>query len=462
VAPEKSVEDQFVLNRVYPEAAEIFTAILAPLEEIKATAAVVLDTNVLLVPYALSPKTLDEIGATYRKLVIEKRLVVPGQVAREFARHRANKLGELYQQLNDRKSRLPAGGIGKHPLLERLPEFAEVLQAEQKLLVASREYGEQLSRVAEKVRTWTWNDPVSELYRTTFTPEVVFDPSLDQQDVENDLKYRVANAIPPGYKDASKPDGGVGDVVIWQTILRLAEERKVDVILVSGEEKSDWWHRGGGRQLYPRFELVDEFRRRSSGKSFHIVSFAELLDTYGAAEELVAEVRETEVESRTEQETPLSQIDPDLKDALDELPHSEKMVYLLVELEGFRYREVAEVLDVPVGTVGWRLHNARRNVNRIIANARAKKGNFEFPAETRWNSIRGSVDFPVQLGPSRMTCRVSEEALADCFGATSETMIETFIRHRAALEQIARRKLLAGDYDDEGVVLIKVADCSTR
>lgn len=457
---EKPTDDRYVLNRVYPDAAAIFTSALPAIADVKSSAVVVLDTNVLLVPYALSPKTLDEIGASYRKLASENRLMVPGQVAREFARHRATKLGELYQQLNDRKGRLPSSGIGKHPLLERLKEFTGLVEAEQKLLDAAREYGEHLSVITERVRTWTWNDPVSELYRSILTAEVVFDPALDSEVIDADLRYRTANAIPPGYKDAAKGDGGVGDLLIWHTILRLGEDRKVDVIFVSGEEKSDWWHRGGGRHLYPRFELVDEFRRRSGGKAFHITSFAELLDIYGAAEDLVAEVRETEVEAREEQDAQV-RVDPDVKDALDLLPHSEKMVYLLVEIEGFRYRDVAEILDVPIGTVGWRLHHARRNVNRIVADRRARKGDFTFAQDIRWNTIRGSIDFPVDLGPARMTCRVSEEALEDCFGSAGQDPAETFRAHRPAIEEIARRKLLAGQYD-EGVVLITSADCSSR
>jgi len=81
-----------------------------------------------------------------------------------------------------------------------------------------------------------------------------------------------------------------------------------------------------------------------------------------------------------------------------------------------------------------------------------------FPDEQRWNIIHGAVDFPAQLGSSRMTCRVSEEALEDYFGATTtDTMVATFRTNRGTFEDIARRKLLAGEFA-EGVVLITTKD----
>jgi len=362
-APEnapKTFDDPFVLNSVYPEAVQIFAGVLEPISSIYSSAIVVLDTNVLLVPFTVSQESLDKIAATYRVLAKQKRLVVPGQVAREFARHRANKLAELYQQMSDRKSKLMSGRFGSHPLLARISEFVALQEKEKALLMASDEYGEQLSLIVERIRTWTWNDPVSELYREIFTSDVVVDSTLNKETVAKEFSHRTAHAIPPGYKDASKPDGGVGDFIIWNTILDVGRQTKQHVLFVSGEEKSDWWHRSKMRHLFPRFELVDEFRRHSDGKSFHILSLADLLSLYGAAEELVSEVRETEQESaRTQDDVPSSKVDPELNAALEKLPHDERIVFLLVEIEGFAYKEVAEILDTPVRTVRDLLSRAK-------------------------------------------------------------------------------------------------------
>jgi len=56
----------------------------------------------------------------------------------------------------------------------------------------------------------------------------------------------------------------------------------------------------------------------------------------------------------------------DLRRALEKLPEEQRSVILLVGLEGMRYEEVAEVLDVPVGTVRSRLSRGREALRRLI------------------------------------------------------------------------------------------------
>ncbi|HSL84202.1 MAG TPA: sigma-70 family RNA polymerase sigma factor [Thermoanaerobaculia bacterium] len=53
-------------------------------------------------------------------------------------------------------------------------------------------------------------------------------------------------------------------------------------------------------------------------------------------------------------------LDEDIQRALDELPPDYRMVVLLADLENFSYKEIAEILEVPVGTVMSRLYRGRR------------------------------------------------------------------------------------------------------
>jgi RNA polymerase sigma-70 factor, ECF subfamily len=61
-----------------------------------------------------------------------------------------------------------------------------------------------------------------------------------------------------------------------------------------------------------------------------------------------------------EQEFLENVLDEDVQRALDSLPADYRMVVLLADLEGFSYKEIAEILEVPVGTVMSRLYRGRR------------------------------------------------------------------------------------------------------
>lgn len=53
-------------------------------------------------------------------------------------------------------------------------------------------------------------------------------------------------------------------------------------------------------------------------------------------------------------------LDEDVQKSLDKLPPDYRMVVILADLEGFSYKEIADILEVPVGTVMSRLYRGRR------------------------------------------------------------------------------------------------------
>ena len=61
-------------------------------------------------------------------------------------------------------------------------------------------------------------------------------------------------------------------------------------MFVSGDNKADWWHKSDKKGIYPRFELVDEFREKTGGKSFHILSLSQLLSSLDAPEEIITAI----------------------------------------------------------------------------------------------------------------------------------------------------------------------------
>lgn len=53
-------------------------------------------------------------------------------------------------------------------------------------------------------------------------------------------------------------------------------------------------------------------------------------------------------------------LDDELSEAINSLPEDFKTVVILCDIEGFTYEEIADFIDVPVGTVRSRLHRARK------------------------------------------------------------------------------------------------------
>jgi RNA polymerase sigma-70 factor, ECF subfamily len=55
-----------------------------------------------------------------------------------------------------------------------------------------------------------------------------------------------------------------------------------------------------------------------------------------------------------------------VKEAVESLPEQFRMAVLLADVEGFAYKEIAEILDVPIGTVMSRLHRGRKLLQKRL------------------------------------------------------------------------------------------------
>ena len=61
-----------------------------------------------------------------------------------------------------------------------------------------------------------------------------------------------------------------------------------------------------------------------------------------------------------------SLVDTDIIEAIDDLPEQFRLAVVLSDIEGFSYAEMAEIMDVPLGTVMSRLHRGRKALQKRL------------------------------------------------------------------------------------------------
>jgi len=86
-----------------------------------------------------------------------------------------------------------------------------------------------------------------------------------------------------------------------------------------------------------------------------------------------------------------------IREALEELPEEFRLAVILCDLYDFSYKEIADILDCPVGTVMSRLYRGRRLLQESL---------FQYAAEQGYIQAPGEADAPASLDDYRKQKKV--------------------------------------------------------
>ena len=292
-ATENIPEIEVDLEDIFPDTESLFSPYVVPSSSDE-TVIVAIDTNALLLPYNIGKDDLSALAEVYRQLSEEKRLYIPARCVREFIKHRDRKLAELIHGLNNKISRIGIVEDALSPLLKDADGYRDLEKAVSDMQIARASYSKAYKNILDQIKSWRGNDPVTSVYKGVFFGARVVEHDGKKEEVKKDWQRRLLNKIPPGYKDSGK-----GDFIIWKTLLRLGNEHKKDLVFVTGEQKADWFVNSGGEAIYPRPELVDEYRRASGGRNIRLSTLYELLREMRAPASVVNEVQRVEDQANT-------------------------------------------------------------------------------------------------------------------------------------------------------------------
>jgi hypothetical protein len=244
------------------------------------TALVVLDSNVLLNLYRYNDATREDMLGVLAGL--GERLWVPHQAMREFWRNRLSVIAGRNSGTDQIVTTLAELRDASVDAIRRWARTALVAPDERESLV------ERIDRLhaelADALRTHSpspidvaggaMDDPLLPVLGTLLEGRVgrAAEPAAWRAAVAEG-EARIARREPPGYLDAAKaggalPEGATGDYLVWRQAVEEAAARGTDLVVVTADQKEDWWWRHADELVGPRPELVAEFAAVAGGRFF--------------------------------------------------------------------------------------------------------------------------------------------------------------------------------------------------
>lgn len=274
-------------------------------------AIIIFDTNVWIDMYTLSPKTIDVLIRSFKEN--RQWFWLPKQVFYEYNRNVKRNRDESIKRFRNLKE----------TTAQELSNIIEKFKAKYKVFIdigfqeveeirddiisalisikeeAAHNFGGLIEGYDKEIEGILDEDIIERLL-SKLSQENEFKEFTTKELLniyeEGELRYKYR--ISPGFTDETKKETfhteadfllrKYGDLIIWKEILRYVSIKKVDVIFVENERKSDWWNKADKENKGIPKNLVEEFTYESNNKHLYMMDFEEFLFHFGTSFKLPA------------------------------------------------------------------------------------------------------------------------------------------------------------------------------
>ena len=234
----------------------------------------VLDTNVLLDIYRYSPTSASEILDVLES--VKERLWIPYQVAKEYHSKLYDTIREQSATYKDAIKKI--GDLSQRIVVERRHPFLPECDLD-RFSDFCKEFMKKLEEQYDKIHSLLLKNQYKDRLADLLEGRVNVAQSEEKlAELREEGRQRYEKKIPPGYKDADKSgDRMYGDFILWSEVKEYAEQNKKNIVLVTNEQKEDWFLRVDGLTICARPELIAEFRQDTAQK-IYICSLKKFMD----------------------------------------------------------------------------------------------------------------------------------------------------------------------------------------
>lgn len=249
---------------------------------------IALDANVLLDLYRLGAEERQQILDIFTKGGVRERLWLPYQAAFEYQKNRVKVATDHVKQFDDINDALTKSEASVLSAVNKLRDKSvkdkltrivrESLPASIALITEEIEKLKSSNTIS--LEHYASDDEIRTKIDALFIDEGQVGPKPNNEVLAERMSTvdkRYDDKVPPGYKDASKPEGREGDLLVWYEILAYADQSDRPLLFVTSDTKEDWYERVGGKTAGPRRELRVEMMKKST-KPYHQVSLNRFLE----------------------------------------------------------------------------------------------------------------------------------------------------------------------------------------